>query len=128
MLTYVYGTIYYNVHSIKHTVNNRAFAPHSDLLWMETAKPIIEEAREFALGVKAAFPHQMLAYNLSPSFNWDGVSALSLDTINTSSITSYATVSQSLHAVRCELLNHLCNYPVTTFITAVCYCSKVASI
>jgi isocitrate lyase len=55
---------------------NRAFAPHSDLLWMETAKPIIEEAREFALGVKAAFPHQMLAYNLSPSFNWDGVSAL----------------------------------------------------
>jgi isocitrate lyase len=42
---------------------------------METAKPIIEEAREFAHGVKAAFPHQMLAYNLSPSFNWDGVSA-----------------------------------------------------
>lgn len=41
---------------------------------METAKPILEEAREFAHGVHEAFPHQMLAYNLSPSFNWDGVS------------------------------------------------------
>ena len=58
---------------------HRAFAPHSDLLWMETAKPIIEEAREFAHGVKAAFPHQMLAYNLSPSFNWDGVSHIISD-------------------------------------------------
>eukprot|EP00611_Tribonema_gayanum_P025232 TRINITY_DN5700_c1_g1_i2.p2 TRINITY_DN5700_c1_g1~~TRINITY_DN5700_c1_g1_i2.p2 ORF type:complete len:332 (-),score=144.84 TRINITY_DN5700_c1_g1_i2:317-1312(-) len=49
----------------------RAFAPHADLLWMETAKPILEEARQFAHGVHEAFPRQMLAYNLSPSFNWD---------------------------------------------------------
>jgi len=48
-----------------------AFAPHCDLLWMETAKPDINEAREFAEGVKAVHPELMLAYNLSPSFNWD---------------------------------------------------------
>lgn len=48
-----------------------AFAPHCDLLWMETAKPDLLEAREFALGVLAVHPEMMLAYNLSPSFNWD---------------------------------------------------------
>ncbi|PVU95225.1 hypothetical protein BB561_001944 [Smittium simulii] len=47
------------------------YAPYSDLLWMETAKPILSQAREFALAVHAKVPHQMLAYNLSPSFNWD---------------------------------------------------------
>eukprot|EP00904_Undaria_pinnatifida_P004702 jgi/Undpi1/14232/HiC_scaffold_9.g03881.m1 len=49
----------------------RAYAPHADLLWMETAKPNIPEARAFAKGIHATFPHQKLAYNLSPSFNWD---------------------------------------------------------
>jgi isocitrate lyase len=49
----------------------RAYAPYADLIWMETAKPDIADARSFAEGVKAKFPHQMLAYNLSPSFNWD---------------------------------------------------------
>ncbi|KAG6552818.1 hypothetical protein Mapa_005766 [Marchantia paleacea] len=48
-----------------------AFAPYADLIWMETAKPDYKQAKEFALGVKAKFPHQMLAYNQSPSFNWD---------------------------------------------------------
>jgi len=48
-----------------------AFAPYCDLLWMETSKPIFAEAKHFAEGVKAAFPNKMLAYNLSPSFNWD---------------------------------------------------------
>ncbi|KAF7791419.1 hypothetical protein EIP86_002435 [Pleurotus ostreatoroseus] len=48
-----------------------AFAPYADLLWMETKKPILEQAREFADGVHAVYPQQWLAYNLSPSFNWD---------------------------------------------------------
>jgi len=48
-----------------------AMAPHADLIWMESAKPAIDQAKEFAEGVKAVWPHQMLAYNLSPSFNWD---------------------------------------------------------
>jgi isocitrate lyase len=47
-----------------------AFRPYADLLWMETKLPDIEEAREFAEGVKAVYPNAMLAYNLSPSFNW----------------------------------------------------------
>src|SRR5580700_8272461 len=47
-----------------------AFAPYSDLLWMETSTPDLGEAREFAEAIKAEFPDQMLAYNCSPSFNW----------------------------------------------------------
>ena len=49
----------------------RAYAPHADLIWMETAKPGIPDARKFSQGVKKVYPNQMLAYNLSPSFNWD---------------------------------------------------------
>ncbi|KAJ7069861.1 isocitrate lyase icl [Mycena amicta] len=48
-----------------------AFAPYADLLWMETKKPILKQAQEFAAGVHAARPGHWLAYNLSPSFNWD---------------------------------------------------------
>jgi isocitrate lyase len=52
---------------------NRAisFAPYSDLLWMETKKPILAQAKEFATGVHAAYPGKWLCYNLSPSFNWE---------------------------------------------------------
>ena len=48
----------------------RAYAPYADLLWCETAKPDLEEAREFAEGIHAQFPDKLLAYNCSPSFNW----------------------------------------------------------
>jgi len=47
-----------------------AYAPYADLLWRETAKPDLEEAREFAEGIHAQFPGKLLAYNCSPSFNW----------------------------------------------------------
>ncbi|MEU6998215.1 isocitrate lyase [Nonomuraea sp. NPDC046570] len=47
-----------------------AYAPHSDLLWMETGTPDLDVAREFAEAIKAQYPDQMLAYNCSPSFNW----------------------------------------------------------
>ena len=47
-----------------------AYAPYSDLLWMETSTPDLEEARTFAEAIKAEYPDQMLAYNCSPSFNW----------------------------------------------------------
>jgi isocitrate lyase len=47
-----------------------AYAPYSDLLWMETSTPDLAEAREFAEAIKAEYPDQMLAYNCSPSFNW----------------------------------------------------------
>jgi isocitrate lyase len=47
-----------------------AYAPHSDLLWMETSTPDLEVARRFAESIKSVYPDQMLAYNCSPSFNW----------------------------------------------------------
>ena len=47
-----------------------AYAPYSDLLWMETSKPDLDVAREFAEGIKKVYPDQMLAFNCSPSFNW----------------------------------------------------------
>ncbi|WP_077489396.1 isocitrate lyase [Sinomonas mesophila] len=48
----------------------KAYAPYSDLIWMETGTPDLELAKKFAEAVKAEFPDQMLAYNCSPSFNW----------------------------------------------------------
>ncbi|WP_043639510.1 isocitrate lyase [Nonomuraea candida] len=47
-----------------------AYAPYSDLLWMETGTPDLDVARAFAEAIKAEHPDQMLAYNCSPSFNW----------------------------------------------------------
>jgi isocitrate lyase len=47
-----------------------AYAPHAELLWMETSTPDLNEAREFAEAIKNVYPDQMLAYNCSPSFNW----------------------------------------------------------
>ncbi|GAA1219419.1 isocitrate lyase [Prauserella alba] len=48
----------------------KAYAPYSDLIWMETGTPDLEVARKFAEAVKSEYPDQMLAYNCSPSFNW----------------------------------------------------------
>ena len=48
-----------------------AAAPFADLLWMETKTAELKDAKEFADAIHAVFPNQMLAYNLSPSFNWD---------------------------------------------------------
>jgi isocitrate lyase len=48
-----------------------AAAPFADLLWMETKTADLKDARRFAEAIHAAWPGKMLAYNLSPSFNWD---------------------------------------------------------
>jgi len=48
-----------------------AAAPFADILWMETATANLHEAKEFAEAIHAEYPDKMLAYNLSPSFNWD---------------------------------------------------------
>ena len=48
-----------------------AAAPFADVLWMETKTADLADAREFAEAIHAAHPDMMLAYNLSPSFNWD---------------------------------------------------------
>ena len=48
-----------------------AAAPFADILWMETKTADLADARQFADAIHAVYPDQMLAYNLSPSFNWD---------------------------------------------------------
>lgn len=47
-----------------------AYAPYADLIWCETSEPNLEEARRFAAAIHHQFPGKMLAYNCSPSFNW----------------------------------------------------------
>jgi len=47
-----------------------AYAPYAELLWMETSKPNLQEAREFAEAIHAQYPGKLLSYNCSPSFNW----------------------------------------------------------
>ena len=47
-----------------------SYAPYADLVWCETGKPDLAEARRFAESLHARFPGKMLAYNCSPSFNW----------------------------------------------------------
>jgi isocitrate lyase len=47
-----------------------AYAPYADLVWCETSKPDLDEAKQFAEGIHAEFPGKLLAYNCSPSFNW----------------------------------------------------------
>ena len=47
-----------------------AYAPFSDLVWMETSHPDLGMAKEFAQGIHEVYPGKLLAYNCSPSFNW----------------------------------------------------------
>jgi isocitrate lyase len=47
-----------------------AYAPYADLIWCETSKPNLADARRFAEAIHAKYPGKMLAYNCSPSFNW----------------------------------------------------------
>ncbi len=47
-----------------------SYAPYADMLWFETSKPDIDEAKKFAESIHAKFPGKLFAYNCSPSFNW----------------------------------------------------------
>lgn len=51
-------------------VRGLAYAPYADLIWMETSKPNLNQARAFAEAIRKRYPNQLLAYNCSPSFNW----------------------------------------------------------
>jgi isocitrate lyase len=48
-----------------------AYAPYADMVWCETQRPDFEEAKRFAEGIHAKYPGKLLAYNCSPSFNWE---------------------------------------------------------
>ncbi len=47
-----------------------SYAPYADLVWCETSKPDLQQAKKFAEAIHDKFPDQMLSYNCSPSFNW----------------------------------------------------------
>ena len=47
-----------------------AYAPYADIVWCETSRPDMAEAKKFAEGIRSEYPDQLLAYNCSPSFNW----------------------------------------------------------
>jgi isocitrate lyase len=47
-----------------------AYCPYADMIWCETSKPDLKEARVFAEGIHKKFPGKLLSYNCSPSFNW----------------------------------------------------------
>jgi len=64
------GFYYVNAGLEQAIARGLAYAPYSDLIWCETAKPDLEEARRFAEGIHKQFPGKLLAYNCSPSFNW----------------------------------------------------------
>jgi isocitrate lyase len=63
-------------HCIKRGI---AFAEHADLVWWETSNPNLADARRFAEALQKAHPGKMMAYNCSPSFNWEA--KLDRDTI-----------------------------------------------
>src|SRR5207253_10422044 len=47
-----------------------SYAPYCDLIWCETSEPNLREAKRFADAIHERCPGKMLAYNCSPSFNW----------------------------------------------------------
>ncbi len=63
---------FFNVHASLEQAISRglSYAPYADLIWCETGKPDLAEARHFAEAIHRQFPGKMLAYNCSPSFNW----------------------------------------------------------
>ena len=48
-----------------------AYAPYADLIWMETSKPNLQQAKTFADAIHKVYPDKLLSYNCSPSFNWE---------------------------------------------------------
>jgi len=59
-----------------------AYAPHCDLIWMETGKPDLEQARKFAEAVQKAHPGKKLAYNCSPSFKFQFITLAGFHQLN----------------------------------------------
>ena len=48
-----------------------SYAPYADLVWCETSTPDLADAKRFAEAIHAEHPGKLLAYNCSPSFNWE---------------------------------------------------------
>jgi isocitrate lyase len=64
------GFFYVNAGLDQAIARGLAYAPYCDLIWCETGKPDLHEAKLFAEAIHKKFPGKLLAYNCSPSFNW----------------------------------------------------------
>jgi isocitrate lyase len=64
------GFFYVNAGLDQAIARGLSYAPYSDLIWCETGKPDLHEAKLFAEGIHKHFPGKLLSYNCSPSFNW----------------------------------------------------------
>jgi isocitrate lyase len=62
---------YYVKPGIEHAIaRGLAYAPYADMVWCETSKPDLAEAKQFAEAIRKEYPNKLLFYNCSPSFNW----------------------------------------------------------
>ncbi len=64
------GFFYVNAGLEQAIARGLAYAPYADLIWCETGKPDLVEAKHFAEAIHKQFPGKLLSYNCSPSFNW----------------------------------------------------------
>jgi isocitrate lyase len=64
------GFFYVNAGLDQAIARGLAYAPYADMIWCETGHPDLDEAKYFAEGIRRKYPHKLLAYNCSPSFNW----------------------------------------------------------
>ena len=64
------GFFYVNAGLDQAIARGLAYAPYCDMIWCETGKPDLHEAKLFAEAMHKQFPGKLLAYNCSPSFNW----------------------------------------------------------
>ena len=62
-----YHTTGGNAHALARAIE---YGPYADMLWLETGRPDLEQARSFARAIRERHPGKWLVYNLSPSFNW----------------------------------------------------------
>jgi len=69
--------------SLEHAIQRSlTFAPYADLLWTESSRPCLHGAAVFGNAIHEVYPHHMLTYNLSPSFNWDASGMSDADIVN----------------------------------------------
>ena len=97
-----------------------SYAPYADLLWWETSKPNLDEARAFAEAIHAEFPDKMLAYNCSPSFNWEA--NLGQDVIDgfRTELAAMGYRFQFVTLAGFHQLNHSCSSSPAATATAAC--------
>ncbi|CAD6897189.1 unnamed protein product [Tilletia controversa] len=85
----------------------KAFAPYSDLLWLETKTPDLDQARGFAGEIHEEFPGKWLVYNLSPSFNWSWHGFNGATRFKTEGMLAYVNLIQRREKeLGCDVLTH----------------------